>query len=65
MKDKKLIKVINPNKAGQLASLGFSYISEKINNKEVFCFIATPELLKHLQSNFDKCDFLMENTLRF
>jgi len=61
----KLIKVINPNKANDLVALGFSYIKEKINNQDVYVFTESSEILKHLQSNFDKCDFMVENTLRF
>lgn len=60
-----LIKVINPDKANYLVELGFSYIKEKINNQDVYVFTNNNEVLKHLQSNFDKCDFLVENTLRF
>lgn len=61
----KLIKMINPNKANQLAALGFSYITEQINNQKVFVFEATADIEKYLQSNFDKNDFIMESKLRF
>lgn len=61
----KLIKVINSNKADNLVKLGFSYIKEKINNQNVYVFTESPEILKYLQSNFDKCDFMIDNTLRF
>lgn len=60
-----LIKVINADKAKYLAELGFSYIKENINNQDVFVFTSNPEIIKYLQSNFNKSDFVIENTLRF
>lgn len=60
-----LIKVINADKAKYLDELGFSYIKENINNQDVFVFTSNPEIIKYLQSNFNKSDFVIENTLRF
>lgn len=60
-----LIKVIHADKAKYLAELGFSYIKENINNQDVFVFTSNPEIIKYLQSNFNKSDFVIENTLRF
>ena len=60
-----LIKVINADKAKYLAELGFSYIKENINNQDVFVFTSNPEIIKCIQSNFNKSDFVIENTLRF
>lgn len=61
-----LIKVNNPNVLGKLKALGFSYITtEKINNKDVYIYEGTPDLIRHLQSKFESKDFFIENKLRF
>jgi len=60
-----LIKVLNPELANELVNLGFSYIKEQINSKDVFCFTFNKEILNYLQNNFNKRDFIFENTLKF
>jgi len=63
--EKKLIKVLNPDKAEQLKQLGFNYILDSINGQSVYAFCITEELLHHLHNNFDANDFFLDNTLRF
>jgi len=63
--EKKLIKILNPDKAEQLKQLGFNYILDSINGQTVYAFCISDELIKYLQSNFDTNDFFFDNTLRF
>lgn len=59
------IILLNQNQANILQSLGFKYTKRKIDNKEVFAFIQTNELMKSLSSNFEQGDFLISNTVKF
>jgi len=59
------IILLNQNQADTLLSLGFKYIKRNIDNKEVFVFIQTNELMELLSSNFEKGDFLISNTIKF
>lgn len=63
--DDKLIKVFDPNKAKELADLGFRYTLDRINNQTVYAFFASKELTDYLNSNFDSKDYFMNNTLHF
>lgn len=58
---KNLIKVVSPELANQLASLGFQYIKEG----EYFAFIQTDELMSVLQQTYSNGSFICENKLRF
>lgn len=58
---KNLIKVVSPELANQLASLGFQYIKEGEN----FAFIQTDELMSVLQQTYSNGSFICENKLRF
>lgn len=62
---KNLIKVFDPNKAEQLAKLGFRYTLERINNQTVYAFFVSEELLEYINSNFDSKDYFINNTLHF
>lgn len=59
------ILILDKNQADTLLSLGFKYTKRKIDNKEVFVFIQTNELMKSLSSNFEQVDFLISNTVKF
>jgi hypothetical protein len=63
--EEKLIKILNPNKANYLINLGFIYTKEQINNQDIYVFVNSPEILKLIQNNFEKCDFFFEKTLYF
>lgn len=52
-------------KADTLLSLGFKYTKRNVDNKEVFIFIQTNELMKSLSSNFEQSDFFISNTVKF
>ena len=59
------VLILDQIKADTLQSLGFKYTRRNIDNKEVFVFIQTNELMKSLSSNFDQGDFLISNTVKF
>jgi len=59
------VLILDPQKAEQLQQCGFKYTKRNIDNKEVFVFIQTNELMKSLSSNFEQGDFLISNTVKF
>ena len=59
--EQKFIKVINPDIARYLVSLGFQYVKEQ----NVFAFTTSDELLKVINSKFKNVAFVAENKLRF
>ncbi len=59
------VLILDKTKADTLLSLGFKYTKRNIDNKEVFVFIQTNELIKSLSSNFEQSDFLISNTVKF
>lgn len=59
------IKILDIETANKLKASGFSYMKEKSNNKDIFIFAATQDLLKVLSSQFDNSQFVCENKLRF
>ena len=59
------VLILDKTKADTLLSLGFKYTKRNIDNKEVFVFIQTNELMKSLCSNFEQSDFLISNTVKF
>lgn len=60
-----LIKVLNQDKAQTLINLGFKYIKETMNQQTVHSFFVSEELLKYVNQNFDKHDFLLANKMTF
>ena len=56
---------MNPDVANKLASFGFSYMKEQINNNDVYVFTHSQDLMKCLQNDFSKCEFFFEKKLRF
>lgn len=60
-----LIKVLNQDKAQMLINLGFKYIKETMNQQMVHSFFVSEELLKYVNQNFDKHDFLLTNKMTF
>ena len=59
------VLILDKTKADTLLSLGFKYTKRTIDNKEVFVFIQTNELMKSLSSNFEQGDFLLNKTVNF
>ena len=57
--------IMNKSKADTLLSLGFKYTTRNIDNKEVFVFIQTNEIMKELNSKFDQGSFLLSKNVCF
>lgn len=59
------IIILDKNQADTLLSLGFKYTTRNIDNKEVFVFIQTNELMRELNSKFEQVSFFIGNTVNF
>lgn len=59
------IIIMDKSKADTLLSLGFKYITRNIDNKEVFVFIQTNELIQELNSKFEQGSFLLSKNVCF
>lgn len=51
------IILLEKEKADHLLSMGFKYIERIIDNRKVYVFIQTPELMKELTSHYDASFF--------
>lgn len=61
MNTQQFIKVLNPETAEKLKSLGFAYIKEN----DMFVFQITDELLKEINTNFNTEQYVFDNKLCF
>lgn len=59
------ILILNQDQADKLQQLGFKYTRRNIDNKEVFVFIQTNELMQELNSKFEQGSFLLQKNLCF
>ena len=59
------ILILDETKADTLLSLGFKYVTRNIDNKEVFVFIQTNELMKELNSKFEEGSFFISRYAKF
>lgn len=59
------VLILDQSKADTLLSLGFKYTKRNIDNKEVFVFIQTNELMKELNQKFDTNSFFVQKNLCF
>lgn len=59
------VLILDPQKAEQLQQRGYKYTKRNIDNKEVFVFIQTNELMKELNSKFEQGSFLLSKTINF
>lgn len=59
------VLLLDPQKAEQLQQCGFKYTKRNIDNKEIFVFIQTNELMKELNSKFDTKDFIINSVVCF
>jgi len=57
--------ILDKEKADALQLLGFKYVVRNVGNKEAFVFIKTHELMKELNSKFEKGSFLITKYLCF
>lgn len=60
-----LVKIFSPETANKLAELGFSYVKERLNNTDVFCFQLSDELMKELKKNYSNNMYIIDRRLRF
>ncbi len=61
----KFIKVLNPDKANELAKYGFKYTTETFEGKTLYVFPITNEIVKHMQNSFSSKDFFIDKTMNF
>ena len=54
------VLIFDKTRADILQSLGFKYTKRNIDNKEVFVFIQTNELMKELNSKFEQGSFILQ-----
>lgn len=59
------ILILDRTKADTLLQFGFKYTTRTIDNKEVFIFIQTNELMKELNSNFEQSSFFISKYVTF
>jgi len=59
------VLILDKTKADTLLSFGFKYTKRNIDNKEVFVFIQTNELMKELNSKFEQSSFFVSKTVKF
>ena len=59
------VLILDHAKADILQSLGFKYTKRNIDNKEVFVFIQTNELMKELDSKFEQGSFILQKNICF
>lgn len=56
---------LDQQKAEQLQQCGFKYTKRKIDDKEVFVFIQTNELMQELNSKFEEGSFILQKNICF
>ena len=59
------ILILDKSKADSLKSAGFKYTVRHIDGKNVFVFIQTNELMKELNSKFEKGSFFVHKVMCF
>lgn len=59
------IIIMDKSRADTLLSLGFKYTIRNIDNKEVFVFIQTNELMQELNSKFEQGSFFIGKNVLF
>lgn len=60
-----IVYVLEKATANTLASLGFKYNEKEMNNKKVYQFFGTDELMKELTSKFDASSFFVSKNYCF
>lgn len=60
-----VINILDKDIALKLDTLGFKYNIQLINNKQVYTFIESPELMKILNSKFNKTSFFTSKYMNF
>lgn len=60
-----IVYILDKAKADKLSMLGFDYQEKKINDKKVYQFFGTDNLMKELGSHFEQGSFFVSKTLCF
>lgn len=61
-----VVNVLDKDKAEFLRKAGFNFVEQRVSDdKLVYAFIGTPELVNVLTKNFAKNDFYFSKTLNF
>lgn len=58
----RIVNIIEKLKADELLSLGFKYKETKVQDKTIYEFVGTPELISYLNSKFSSQDYFMSRT---
>lgn len=60
------INILDKSKADELAMLGFKYTSQRVSDeKQVYVFFNTPELVKIISEKFSVKDYYFGKTMNF
>lgn len=60
-----IIYFLDKNKAENLKLLGFNYNEQTVDNKILYAFVGTPELIQVIAKNFAKGDYCIGKTMNF
>lgn len=60
-----VINILDKSKAAELAAMGFHYKEKNVQDKIVYEFIGTPDLIQTVNGKFSKQDFFVSRTLNF
>lgn len=58
-----IVNILNKLKADELLVMGFKYKEKKVQDKTVYEFIGTPELMNAINGKFSKREFFISRTL--
>lgn len=57
-----VVNIIEKSKADELLAFGFQYKEKKVQDKTIYEFVGTPELISYLNSKFSSQDYFMSRT---
>jgi len=60
-----MIKITDPRIANEIAVRGFSFVTEQVNGKTVFCFEDNEKIIEIMRSHYEQTPFYKESKLRF
>lgn len=60
-----MVYFLDKNKAENLKKIGFCYREQVIDNRLLYIFIGTPELIKVIAKDFAKGDYCIGKTMNF
>lgn len=58
-----IINILDKSKADELSAMGFNYKTKEVQDKTIYEFIGTPDLMQAICGKFSKQDFFMSRTL--